>query len=82
VLCVSFPTIRRLDCMTDDRIGWWEDVFPVRCIWLGSLFLFIGGGATVFAAMIFAIVADVFSEEKRSVLSQLLHNKSKLLINL
>lgn len=40
-------------------------MFPVRLIWLSAIFLLIGGGATVFAATLLALIADVFSEEQR-----------------
>ncbi|KAM7198756.1 Major facilitator superfamily domain containing protein [Naviculisporaceae sp. PSN 640] len=41
-------------------------IFPVRLVWLSSLFMFIGGSVTVFSAMLFSIAADVSSEEQRS----------------
>jgi len=40
-------------------------VFPIRWIWFSAVFLLVGGGATVFAATLLALIADVFSEEQR-----------------
>ncbi|KAJ6783935.1 hypothetical protein PWT90_02118 [Aphanocladium album] len=34
-------------------------IFPIRAVWFASLFTFIGGGATVFNAHIFATISNV-----------------------
>ncbi|KAK3939792.1 efflux pump ustT [Diplogelasinospora grovesii] len=41
-------------------------VLPLRLIWISFLFNFIGGGITVFSAMILSIASDVSTDEQRS----------------
>lgn len=40
-------------------------IFHPRFIWLGNLFLVVGGGVTVFTAVAYTIVADVSDESQR-----------------
>ncbi|KAJ5312011.1 hypothetical protein PENANT_c022G11433 [Penicillium antarcticum] len=44
----------------------WSTVFPLRMVWLSSVFRIIGGGDSVLTAIALVIVADVFSEDERS----------------
>ncbi|KAK5998271.1 Putative NADP-dependent oxidoreductase YfmJ [Cladobotryum mycophilum] len=43
-----------------------SSIFPIRAIWLSSLFIFIGGGPTVYGAMVFSYANAVSSEVERS----------------
>ena len=45
--------------------GYFYNVFPTSIIWLSSLFLFIGGGPFVFAAVTAALVASLVGAPSR-----------------
>ncbi|WYZ35754.1 hypothetical protein EsH8_X_000401 [Colletotrichum jinshuiense] len=47
-------------------ICWWSNVFPIRLIWLSSLFTLIGGGPPVFSAIIFSMLTNLSSDIYRS----------------
>jgi hypothetical protein len=48
-----------------ETLGTLPNVFPPRMIWFSSVFGFIGGGATVFNAITFAILSSVVGEKQR-----------------
>lgn len=49
---------------------WLSNILPLWTIWLGSLFLFIGGSISVAVAMLYTMVADVVPVAERSVTSE------------
>ncbi|KAI9826783.1 MAG: hypothetical protein M1819_007254 [Sarea resinae] len=42
--------------------------FPIRLIWLSSLFMCIGGGPIVASALVFTIISDITSDEQRATI--------------
>ncbi|RYP41102.1 hypothetical protein DL767_001263 [Monosporascus sp. MG133] len=50
-----------------------QDVFPVRLIWLSSACAAIGGGAAVLTAIVMSIVTDATSERDRAVAFMWVH---------
>ncbi|KAK0715061.1 major facilitator superfamily domain-containing protein [Lasiosphaeris hirsuta] len=42
------------------------DTFPLRLVWLSSAAFFVGGGPTVYMAMMYTIVADISNEAQKS----------------
>ena len=46
-------------------VGYFYEVFPISVTWLSSLFLFIGGGPLVFAAVTAALVASLVGASYR-----------------
>jgi hypothetical protein len=42
-----------------------DNIFDVRWIWAGNMFLLIGGGSAVASNSIYAVVADVAPESRR-----------------
>lgn len=47
-------------------VGYFSDVMNIRWFWAGNALLLIGGGSGMVKAMIFAMLADVASEDKRA----------------
>ncbi|KAJ5126542.1 hypothetical protein N7448_007321 [Penicillium atrosanguineum] len=48
-------------------VCYFADYLPLRTVWLSGLWRMIGGGEQVAVSMCFVMIADVFSEEERSV---------------
>ena len=46
---------------------WFQDVFPVRLLWLESIGQLIGGGNPVVIALLLSMLADATTEEERYV---------------
>ncbi|ORY57232.1 major facilitator superfamily transporter [Pseudomassariella vexata] len=46
---------------------WFDKIFPVQLMWLGSVCLLLGGGNAVLPAVLLTMVSDVVPEEKRAV---------------
>ena len=58
-IIVICPYPRKVQCWRADKSqGHLDTFFPVRLIWISSIFLFIGGGQRVFCSMIYAIISD------------------------
>lgn len=47
-------------------ITWFDEVFPIRLIWLHFVFCFVGGGFTVVVTLLHVIVAQIVEEDKRT----------------
>lgn len=43
-----------------------NDVIPLRWVWLQGVFFFLGGGASTYAALLYTVVSDISSEAQRS----------------
>lgn len=66
--CIPHPN--RIACehagsISDNFLGWWPNVFPVRLTWLSSCFQLIGGGSAVLSSMVFSILSELVPEEYR-----------------
>jgi hypothetical protein len=62
---VSLPICGNWNYGADYRLGYFSDVINIRWFWAGTAFFMIGGGSAVIKAMLFAMLADVASEDKR-----------------
>ena len=49
-------------------LGYLYEIFPISVVWISSLFLFIGGGPFVFAAVTAALVASLVEASRRYVI--------------
>jgi len=47
-------------------ITWFDNVFPIRLIWLHFVFSLVGGGFTVVVTLLHVIVAHIVEEEERT----------------
>jgi hypothetical protein len=47
--------------------GYFYQVFPIEAVWTSALFLIVGGGSPVLNAVVFAMLADAITPEKRYV---------------
>jgi hypothetical protein len=48
-------------------IAWFWRTFPLRLIWATPIFQIIGGGGTIPAAMLYATISDISTEENRYI---------------
>lgn len=48
-------------------VCWWPHIFPIEMVWLSSPIQIIGGGGQVVSSILFVMVADSSSKEKRYV---------------
>lgn len=46
-------------------LGWWADVLPLRLVWISSFFQFIGGGSSVLASVVFAMLSELVPDTHR-----------------
>jgi len=60
--------------------GYFHHIFPVNLIWLSSIFLFIGGGPFVFAAITIAFVSNAIENSSRYFTNFVLHLCNWLMI--
>jgi len=44
---------------------WYHDIFPVRAVWISSLFQVVGGGNGIPMTMVYSMIVDVQSENSR-----------------
>lgn len=57
-----------LNALITNSVLWFSDVFPLRAIWLASLSWIIGGGPTVALLVVWTMLADLSTDEKRAAL--------------
>jgi len=57
VLCDTFKLL----------VTWQPNYFPLRAIWLAPLFRLLGGGDAVAATVVLAALADVYTEQDRTI---------------
>ncbi|RFU33894.1 hypothetical protein B7463_g2408, partial [Scytalidium lignicola] len=58
-----------LTAMWYATVCWWSNIFPVWVTLTSTLFSFIGGGSTIFAATIYTVVADVVPDDESGALT-------------
>ncbi|KAL1957589.1 hypothetical protein VTO42DRAFT_5700 [Malbranchea cinnamomea] len=47
-------------------VCWFPHIFPLRAVWFGSIFNFIGGGLAVANAMIITMIGDIIDSDNRA----------------
>lgn len=57
-----------LNALITNSVLWFSDIFPLRAIWLASLSWIIGGGPTVALLVVWTMLADLSTDDKRVAL--------------
>lgn len=69
VVCMSAPSNNLSDIyiLTHHLQGAFPRVFPLQLVWISSAILLCGGGLFSAAALMWAMAAEVFPEDRRQV---------------